>query len=226
MMFGRSRLYTIYKAAETASTISEQGKAMFLRNVFFNKFSLSPVTILLTLSAQAEPPILTDEFDVFLVTKASVVGEKLGKIEPVFPNDKANTWSLVKPVPGADRRNYLKEGQLDATTVVEIDPDSGHLSLIKEPDQFGVEYYAEVRATNEDGSMDQVLIIIAREEIPRKENSLDMFTQRRSASGLNFYATEGVDPEKVEYAAKIASALLLKDREGDGVVTMNVENAK
>ena len=174
----------------------------------------------------ADPPILTDEFDAFLVTKNTEVGEVLGKIEPVFPNDKKIAWSLVKPVPGADRRNYLKEGQADATQLVAIDADTGVLSLIRSPDTYPLEYYAEVRATNEDGEMDQVLIIIARAETPRKENYLDMFTQRRSASGLNFYATTGVDPDKVDYAGKVASALLLKDRENGGAITSHVEKAE
>ncbi len=182
-------------------------------------------SIFVCVPAFADAPVLTDEFDRFLVTKDTQIGDAVGTIHLVFPNDKKIDWSLVKPVPGADRRNYLKEGQLDATTIVDIDPDSGELSLIESPTRFGVEYYAEVRATNEDGSMDQVLIIIARETIPQKENSLDMFTQRKSASGLNFYATAGVDPRKVEYAALIASALLLKDRERGGPITAKVEEA-
>jgi hypothetical protein len=187
------------------------------------------VTILIStfvcLPAFADAPILTDEFDAFLVTKDTQIGDVVGTIRPVFANDKKIDWSLVKPVAGGDRRNYLKEGQLDATTVVKIDPNSGELSLIDSPAHYGVEFYAEVRATNDDGSMDQVLIIIAREEVPRKENSLDIFTQRKSSSGLNFYATSGVDPKKVEYAASIASALLLKDREHGGPITAKVEEA-
>jgi len=191
----------------------------------FASIAAAQALVFLATPVYADAPVLTDEFDVFLVTKATDIGETLGNIEPVFPNDKKITWSLVKPVAGADRRNYLKAGQLDATTLVEIDPDTGELALIKKPEKYGVEFYAEVRATNEDGSMDQVLIIIAREEVPRKENSLDMFTQRQSASGLNFYATQGVDPRKVDYAASIASALLLKDRERGGPITSEVEKA-
>lgn len=167
----------------------------------------------------ADAPILTDEFDRFLVTKETKVGDRIGTIEPVFPNNKIIKWELIEPVPGADRRNYLKEGQLDATQVVRIDSETGQLFLKNSPDMYGVEYYAEVRATNEDGSMDQVLIIITREETPKKENALDMFTQRRSASGLNFYATAAVNPTKIEYAAAVASALLAKDRQRGGPVT-------
>ncbi|MBJ89178.1 MAG: hypothetical protein CMO98_04880 [Woeseia sp.] len=174
----------------------------------------------------ADAPILTDEFDRFLVTKETKVGDRIGKIEPVFPNDKIITWELVRPVPGADRRNYLREGQLDATSIVEIDSKNGSLFLRNTPDIFGVEYYAEVRATNEDGSMDQVLIIIAREETPKRENALDIFTQRRSASGLNFYATTEVDPQKIEYAAAVASALLVKDRRRGGPVTAEMEKVQ
>jgi len=181
--------------------------------------------VLLPTLALAEAPILTDEFDAFLVTKDTAVGEVIGKIEPVFENELEPTWSLEKPVPGGDRRNYLKEGQLDATGIVAIDPDTGEISLTATPDQYPVEYYAEVRATNEDGFMEQVLIIVARAETPKAENFLDIFTQRRQASGLNFYATAGVDPAKVEYAAKVASALLVKDRADGGRITSHVEKA-
>ncbi len=175
--------------------------------------------------AVAEAPILTDEFDAFLVTKDTAIGEVIGQIKPVFANDLIPTWSLEKPVPGGDRRNYLKEGQLDATDIVAIDPVTGEISLTAAPDQYPVEYYAEVRATNEDGFMEQVLIIIARAETPKAENFLDVFTQRKQASGLNFYATAGVDPAKVDYAAKVASALLVKDRAAGGVITSHVEKA-
>ena len=174
----------------------------------------------------ADAPILTDEFDRFLVTKETKVGDRIGTIEPVFPNNKIIKWELIEPVPGADRRNYLKEGQLDATQVVRIDSETGQLFLKNSPDMYGVEYYAEVRATNEDGSMDQVLIIITREETPKKENALDMFTQRRSASGLNFYATAAVNPTKIEYAAAVASALLAKDRQRGGPVTAEMAKAQ
>ncbi len=76
-----------------------------------------------------DPPILTDEFDTVLVTKETKLNEVVGQIEPVFPNSKKLTWSLVPPVPGGDRRNYLKEGQLDATQIVEIDANTGELRL-------------------------------------------------------------------------------------------------
>jgi len=175
--------------------------------------------------AAAEAPILTDEFDAFLVTKDTAIGEVIGQIEPVFPNDLKPTWNLEKPIPGGDRRNYLKEGQADATEIVAINSETGEISLTKAPDQYPLEYYAEVRATNEDGFMEQVLIIVARAETPKAENFLDMFTQRKQASGLNFYATAGVDPAKVEYAAKIASALLVKDRANGGQVTAHVKKA-
>jgi len=175
--------------------------------------------------AMAEPPILTDEFDAFLVTQETAVGEVIGQIRPVFANDLKNVWSLEKPIPGGDRRNYLKEGQLDATEIVVIDPDTGEISLTATPEQYPVEYYAEVRATNDDGYMEQVLIIIARTETPKAENFLDIFTQRKQASGLSFYATAGVDPAKVDYAAKVASALLVKDRAEGGLITSHVEKA-
>jgi hypothetical protein len=175
--------------------------------------------------AIAEAPILTDEFDAFLVTKESAIGEIIGQVEPVFPNDLKPKWSLEKPIPGGDRRNYLKEGQADATEIVAINSETGEISLTKAPDQFPLEYYAEVRATNEDGFMEQVLIIIARAETPKAENFLDMFTQRKQASGLTFYATAGVDPAKVDYASRIASALLVKDRADGGLITSHVEKA-
>lgn len=115
----------------------------------------------------AEVPILTDEFDAFLVTRETSIGEVVGTIRPVFPNDKKISWSLLKPIPGGDRRNYLKAGQADATEIVSIDSESGELRLIKSPDAYPEEFYAEVRATNEDGYMEQVLIIIARENTRR-----------------------------------------------------------
>ena len=177
------------------------------------------------LAALAEPPVLTDEFDRFLVTKSTPVGQVLGSIRPVFPNDKKLRWRLLAPVPYGDRRNYLRPGQADATEIVAIDADSGALSLIRRPERYPLEHYAEVRATNEDGFMEQVLIIIARERTPQRENALDLFTQRRQASGLNFFATAGVDPAKIQHAAKVASALLAKDRAGAGAISRYVEEA-
>jgi len=166
-----------------------------------------------------DPPILTDEFDRFLVTKQTQVGEVIGKIEPVFPCSKKITWSLVPPVPGGDPRHYLREGQLDATQIVSIDPDTGELRLKAVPEHFPGHYYAEVRATNEDGSMEEVLIIIALPETPKKENALDIFTQRIEGPALSFYATASVDPRKIEHAAKVANALLAKDRQRSGKIT-------
>ena len=175
---------------------------------------------------QAQKPIVTDEFDRFLVTKETKVGEVIGKIELVEPNPKKITWSLVKPVPGGDPRHYLKEGQLDATGIVEIDPNTAEISLKKTPPECPAHYYAEVRATNEDGFMEQVLIIIVKEETPKLENALDMFTQQREAGGMMFYATETVDREKIDYAASVASALLMKDRRGSGRVTEYLKERK
>lgn len=166
-----------------------------------------------------DPPILTDEFDTVLVTKETQINEVVGQIEPVFPNSKKITWSLVSPVPGGDRRNYLREGQLDATEIVEIDVNSGELRLKSHPAEYPAHYYAEVRATNEDGFMEQVLIVIALENQPTKEHALDIFTQRIQTTGLGFYATETVAREKIEHAANVADALLLKDRNGSGKVT-------
>jgi len=180
-------------------------------------------TTLLSGVSHAQKPILTDEFDRFLVTKETEIGEVLGDIELIFPNSKKITWSLVPPVPGGDRRNYLKEGQLDATDIVEIDPDTAELQLIAHPASYPAHYYAEVRATNEDGFMEQVLIIIALEETPREENALDIFTQRIETPGVTFWATESVDPAKIEYAAKVAETLLLKDRQGSGKITEYVK---
>jgi len=167
----------------------------------------------------AQKPVVTDEFDRFLVTKATKIGDVLGKIELVVPNEKTITWSLVPPVPGGDRRRYLKEGQLDATKIVEIDAKTAEIRLKKHPAECPAHYYAEVRATNEDGFMEQVLIIIVLEDIPKQENALDIFTQRREAGGMRFFATETVDPEKIEYAANVADALLSKDRRGSGKIT-------
>ena len=182
-------------------------------------------TGLFPLISAAEPPILTDEFDAFLVTKDSELGEIIGKIRPVFPNELPPRWSLIKPVPGADRRRYLQDGQADATGIVAIDEQTGELRLIRQPEEYPLEYYAQVRASNDDGYMDQVLIIIARAETPKPENYLAMFTQRKSASGLDFYATARVDPAKVDHAGKVASALLRKDRENGGPITAHMKNA-
>ncbi len=175
-------------------------------------------------SGYAEKPIVTDEYDRVLVTKETKIGEIIGEIELVFPNELKTTWSLVPPVPGGDRRNYLKEGQLDATKIVDIDSDTGELRLIAHPESYQTtHHYAEVRATNDDGFMEQVLIIIALEETPKQENALDIFTQRKEGGGLSFYATERVDPAKVNYAANVASALLLNDRRGSGKITEYVK---
>jgi len=167
----------------------------------------------------AQKPILTDEFDRFLVTKETKVGDVIGQIELVFPNPKRITWSLVPPVPGGDRRHYLKEGQLDATKIVTIDPDTAEIRLKEHPPEYPAHYYAEVRATNEDGYMEQVLIIIALEETPKRENALDIFTQRIDTGPMRFFATETVDPKKIEYAASVASALLSKDKRGSGRIS-------
>ncbi len=174
-------------------------------------------------AGSAQKPILTDEFDRFLVTPATAMGEEVGEIELIFPNPKKTTWSLVPPVPGGDRRNYLREGQLDATEIVAIDADTGMLTLKAHPAAYPAHYYAEVRATNDDGFMEQVLIIIALPEVPKAENALDIFTQRVETPAVTFWATERVDPAKVEYAANVAKALLLKDRNGSGIITEHVK---
>jgi len=186
--------------------------------------SISPAVFLFILTAcvgvtYAQKPILTDEFDSFLVTKQTKIGEVIGKIELIFPNPKKITWSLIPPVPGADPRHYLKEGQLDATKIVEIDPNTGELRLKAHPTQYPTHYYAQVRATNEDGFMDEVLIIIALEEKPKKENALDIFTQRIETGPIRFWATKSVDPQKIKHAAKVANALLSKDRKGPGLIS-------
>lgn len=197
-----------------------------------NTFHSNPAFIMFSLFIlgsgiiQAQKPIVTDEFDRFLVTKETKVGEVIGQIELVEPNSKPTVWSLIKPVPGGDRRNYLKEGQLDATEIVEIDANTAEIRLKKQPLKNPAHYYAEVRATNEDGFMEQVLIIIAKKEKPKLENALDIFTQRREGGGLMFYATEAVDKEKIDYAANVANALLLKDRKGSGKITEYVKKSK
>lgn len=191
-------------------------------NVFLKASVLAVLFLSTALSASlcyADKPIVTDEFDRFLVTKDTKIGDILGNVKLVFENPLKTTWSLVKPVPGGDRRKYLKEGQLDATDIVEIDADTGELRLKAHPREIPANYYAEVRATNPDGWMEQVLIIIALPETPKLEHALDIFTQRAEGGGIGFYATERVDPKKVEYAATVARALLSKDRRGTGKVT-------
>ena len=177
-------------------------------------------------ASYAQKPIVTDEYDRFLVTRTTKIGDILGKIELVFPNEKKTTWSLVPPVPGGDRRRYLKEGQLDATKIVEIDADTGELSLKAQPPENPAHYYAEVRATNSDGFMEQVLIILALPETPKRENALDIFTQRREALSMDLIATKTLDPEKFEYAVKVADALLSKDRRGSGKITEYLKKNK
>jgi hypothetical protein len=155
----------------------------------------------------AQKPIVTDEFDRFLVTQNTEIGEVIGQIGLIEPNPKPVRWTLIKPIPGGDRRNYLEKGQLDATEIVEIDHKTAEIRLKKRPSVVPADYYAEVRATNEDGWMEQVLIIIVKEEKPKVENALDIFTQRREAGGMMFYATEAVETEKIDYAANVANAL-------------------
>jgi len=170
-------------------------------------------------AAAPEKPILTDEYERFLVTRDTAIGATLGSPELIEENSLPTRWSLVRPVPGGDRRNYLREGQLDATEIVAIDPDSGAISLVAHPESYPAHYYAEVRADNADGFMEAVLIIIALAETPKVENALDIFTQRVETPGVTFWATARVDPAKVEYAAKVANTLLMKDQQGSGRVT-------
>ena len=172
------------------------------------------VALALGSHANGKPPVLTDEFDLFLVTAATETGAVVGRIQPVFPNDKPIRWSLIKPVPGGDPRGYLRQGQLDATTIVTIDSATGVLRLSRHPDRYPQTLYAEVRATNDDGFMEQVLIIVALREPPRREQALDIFTQRSEVHGIRFVATAGVDPAKIDHAGRVAKALLSKDREG------------
>ena len=173
-----------------------------------------------------QKPILTDEFERFLVTRDTEIGEVLGSAELIFENPKKITWSLVPPVPGGDRRRYLREGQPDATEIVTIDAETGEISLKAHPESYPAHYYAEVRADNEDGFMEAVLIIIALEETPKEENALDMFTQRVETPAVTFWATARVDPAKVEYAAKIANTLLMKDAAGSGRITELVKQRR
>lgn len=175
---------------------------------------------------EPDPPVVTDEFDRFLVTRETRVGDVIGRIELIFPNRNKITWSLIPPVPGGDRRKYLKEGQLDATEIVEIDPRTAEIRLKAHPTRYPAHYYAEVRASNVDGFMEQVLITIAMEEVPKREHALDIFTQRAEGSGVGFYATAGVDPRKLEYAAKVAESLLLKDRKGPGKITQALKRKR
>lgn len=179
--------------------------------------ALIPAAVAANVAVQQ--PILTDEFERFLVTADTAIGEVLGEAELIFENPHPITWSLVPPVPGGDRRNYLREGQLDATAIVAIDPESGEISLKARPESFPAHYYAEVRADNQDGFMEAVLIIIALAETPREEDALNIFTQRVETPGVTFWATERVDPAKVDYAANVANALLMKDQAGSGQIT-------
>lgn len=181
--------------------------------------------IMLAVPAQAGKPVVTDEFDRILVTRDSNIGVTLGVIELVEPNSLPTSWSLVAPVPGADPRNYLRAGALDATDIVEIDPVTAEIRLIKKPMIIPGEYYAEVRATNAHGYMEQVLIVIALDEAPRLENALNKFTQRDESGAIGFYATAAVVQEKLEYAARISKALLINDRRGAGIVTEFVKEA-
>lgn len=194
--------------------------------MIMNKILITSIILLSFGAIKAQKPIVTDEFDRFLVTKETKVGEVIGQIELVEPNPNPTVWSLVKPVPGGDRRNYLKEGQLDATKIVEIDANTAEIRLKKKPRVNPAHYYAEVRATNQDGFMEQVLIIIVKEEKPKLDDALSIFTQQREAGGMMFYATETVDKEKIDYAANIASALLLKDREGAGLIIEQMKKTK
>ncbi|WP_027078838.1 hypothetical protein [Maribacter antarcticus] len=184
-----------------------------------DKVVITLIIILCFGAVHAQKPVVTDEFDRFLVTKQTKVGDVIGQIELVEPNPNPTSWSLVKPIPGGDRRNYLKEGQSDATKIVEIDANTAEIKLKKKPLINPGHYYAEVRATNVDGFMEQVLIIIVKEEKPKLEDALRIFTQKREAGGMKFYATETVDKEKIDYAANISRALLLKDRQGSGLIT-------
>lgn len=193
---------------------------------FRSVFMILSLSVFFCATSQAQKPIVTDEFDRILVTIETKIGEVIGQIELIEPNPKKTTWSLVAPVPGADRRNYLKEGQLDATKIVEIDPVTAEITLKKKPKVVPGHYYAEVRATNEDGSMDQVLIIIVKKEIPKLENALDIFTQKREEGGMTFYATAAVDKEKIDYAANVARALLMKDRRGSGKIAEYMKESK
>ena len=148
----------------------------------------------------AEKPIVTDEFDRILITPSNIKGDVLGKIELVTPNALETSWSLVKPKPYGDRRRYLRPGQHDATEVVGIDSKTGEIIFEQQPKVMPGEYYAEVRASNSDGWMEQVLIVIALPMFPPLENALDIFTQRYTNGAIGFYATGGVAAEKVQYA--------------------------
>ncbi len=187
-----------------------------------SRMSFVLITLLISILCNgvilAQKPIVTDEFDSFLVTKETKVGEVIGKIHLIEPNPKAITWSLVAPIPGGDRRHYLKEGQLDATRIVEIDPLTADIRLIAKPQVCPAHYYAEVRASNEDGFMEQVLIIIVKDKTPDLEDALEIFTQKVDAGGLVIFATETVDKEKIDYAVNVANALLMKDRRGAGII--------
>lgn len=123
---------------------------------------------------------------------------------------------MVLDQTGAGRRprGYLRPGQLDATTIVAIDSATGTVRLVRHPDQYPRTFYAEVRATNADGFMEQVLIIVALAEPPRRERALDIFTQRSKVHGIRFMATAGVDSAKIDHASRVAKALLSKDAKG------------
>ena len=172
----------------------------------------------------AEKPIVTDEFDRILITPANIKGDarqnRAGNAQCL-----GNIMELGEAKPYGDRRRYLRPGQHDATEVVSIDSKTGEIIFEQQPKVMPGEYYAEVRASNSDGWMEQVLIVIALPEFPPLENALDIFTQRYTNGAIGFYATGGVAAEKVQYAASIASALLAKDRRGDGRVSRYVAEA-
>ena len=75
---------------------------------------------------------------------------------------------------GREWIDALEDNSAQAAEIVEIDPNTAKIRLIKRPTMIPANYYAEVRATNEDGFMEQVLIIIAKENEPKIENALDI----------------------------------------------------
>lgn len=176
-------------------------------------------------AADGNPPVLTDEFDAFIVTPDMPLGHIIGQIQPVFENPLPIAYSLISPIPGADRRGYIKPHHRDATKIVDIDENTGELRLIAHPDNHDEAFYAQVRGANAAGYMDQVLIIVAMSEWPKRENALDIFTQSTDAYGIKLLATKNVAPEKLAHAAKVMRALLHNDWNGDKAVVQRLNTA-
>ena len=84
------------------------GSDMRVRTTIMKLVANLTVALAAASAVFADAPVLTDEFDAFLVTADTEIGEVVGVIRPVFENPKKITYELIPPVPGGDRRGYLK----------------------------------------------------------------------------------------------------------------------